>query len=188
MTIYWGTMLPVYSCCTSGWVSEWGREWVSVCWFTLLLFAAERWKLLLSGAHCKSNHHSYVHAVVCLYLSYKANPGSEHHQCLLQSNSVFLCFEYSCLPSAQFAYVHSFSGQPYAIIGCCMRTDASPSFTDRIQVFPVSINNNNNVVSLVSTSVALVYQLLNISVDPGIVYPLKVFIAVVCDVFGSMWK
>lgn len=48
----------------------------------------------------------------------------------------FLCFEYSrILPSAQFADVQSFMGQPtnffllkmttYAIIGCCMRTDAS---------------------------------------------------------------
>jgi len=177
-------------------VGEWVKgvsEWVSVgsLWSSL----QQRDENLVSGAHCKSNHHSYVHAVVCLYLSYKANPGSEHHQCLLQSNSVFLCFEYLYLPSAQFVYVQSFSGQPYAIIGCCMRTDASPSFTDRIQFFPVSVNNNynnnnnnNNVVSLVSTSVGLVYQLLNISVDPGIVYPFKLFIVVVCDVFGSIWK
>jgi hypothetical protein len=43
-------------------------------------------------------------------------------------------------------------------------------FTERIQFFPVSVNNNNNnsiinyvnVVSLVSTSVGLVYQLVNI--------------------------
>jgi hypothetical protein len=51
-----------------------------------------------------------------------------------------------------------------------------PSFTDRIQFFPVSVNNNNNnnnnAVSLVSTSVGSgIYQLLNVSVDPGYCVP-----------------
>jgi hypothetical protein len=74
MTIYWGTMLLVYSCCTSEWVSEWVREGVSEC------------LLVHSGPLCSremkpppplwcslQKQPPLVRTCgVCLYLSYKA--------------------------------------------------------------------------------------------------------------------
>jgi hypothetical protein len=76
-------------------------EWVSECWFTLVLFAAERWNLLF-WCSLQSNH-QFVH-VVCSctkFIGYIIQAWWAPPMCFTPiQQSVFLCFEYSYLPSA----------------------------------------------------------------------------------------